>query len=194
MTSHKFFDFTSDNYGSTPHDRWQIGIRPTLDSGEWWDVWAYSRGEPASPPPYPFTISAAGPRSEINLTWHQMCVVSTRIAEAIVETAERDIQLIPVSIAGDSDEWCLVNPLWIIDCLDHERSIITNYYPDDFEQPAKAGTPRGILRLVIDPERVGNHDLFRVKDWTMAIIVSDRLRLALEETWALGLRFEQVTP
>lgn len=121
-------------------------------------------------------------------------MISQRLADVFEKAAPSEVQLIPVSIADDPDSWYILNPLHIVDCIDYERSVINSFYPHDFANPDKAGKPRGVLRLVIDPERTDRRDIFRVKNWTVATIVSDRLRTALEETWAVGLRFDPVTP
>lgn len=190
----RFFEFTSDNYGSAPHPRWQLTIEPELENGEWWDVWAYSRGQPAQPPPYPFTVFAPGPKSELNIMTFGIYLVSQRVADVIERLAHDEIQLIPATLEGDPDRWLILNTLSIVDCIDYQRSIIDSYYPDDFHDPAKAGKPRGIVKLVIDPEKVGDHQIFRVKKWNVAMIVTEHLKTLLEESWAIGLRFEEVTP
>jgi Immunity protein family (Imm11) len=189
----RFCEFTSDTYGPTPRNRWQIDIESTLPSGEWWDVWAYSIGNPAQPPPYPFRISHEGPRSDVNITCFGTFVVSKSVANVVDAVADSEVQLIPVTIGGDTDEWFILNILSVVECIDYQRSQIPSYYPDDFEDASRAGKPRGILRLVIDPERVGDHQIFRVKDWRVAVVVSEKIRAALDQSWAIGLRFEPVT-
>jgi hypothetical protein len=193
MPSPRFFELTSDNYGPVPHPRWQIEIDATLESGEWWDVWAYSRGERALPPPHPFRISSPGPRSDLNITCFNTIVVSERVAASIDTAAHSEIQLIPVRIEGDPDSWQILNPLTIVDCIDYQRSIITDFYPDAFEDVTRAGKPRGILRLTIHPQSIGDNHIFRVKNWTVAVIVSELIKGVLEEEWAIGLRFDPVT-
>jgi hypothetical protein len=119
-----YFQLTSDNYGETPHPRWQIGIEPKLESGEWWDIWAYNRGQLAGPPPHDFKISADGPRSELNIMYCGALVVSESVANAVDAVAHSEIQLIPVKIQTDPAEWRILNVLSIVDCIDYGRSVI----------------------------------------------------------------------
>lgn len=147
------------------------------------------------PPPYAFDISFPGPESEINETGaFGIIVVSRRLGETIGSVADSQIQRIPVSIRGHDGEWDILNVLRLVDCLDHNRSVITSYYPEDFHRREYAGTPSGIIRLIIDPDRVGDEHIFRIKDWDGPVIVSECLRDAVEESATIGVRFQQVTP
>lgn len=193
MGDYHFFRMTSDKWSPAAHPRWQLAIEPELPNGEWWDVWAYSRCEPAPPPPYPFTIFAPGPRCELNITNFLTYVASERVATVIDGAAHDEIQLIPTAIEGDPDKWWILNVLSLVDCLDYEQSRI-DYYPDDYRDKNRRGKPSGIRNLVIDPQRIGDHRIFLIKDWTVAVIVSEHLKKRLEDSGAVGLLFHPVTP
>ena len=106
------------------------------------------------------------------------------------EYAEHDIQRIPAHVEADQGDWEVLNVLTRIDCIDPEKSIIQYYPPNHAENPSK---PRGVVRLVLDAQRIGDHHVFRPKDWEIALIVSERVRNALKKAKVSGIEFRPVT-
>lgn len=45
----------------------------------------------------------------------------------------------------------------------------------------------------IDPAKVGNAGVFRTWGWTVALIVSEKIKEALERAGVSGMRFKDVT-
>ncbi|MCO6044521.1 hypothetical protein NG895_11450 [Aeoliella sp. ICT_H6.2] len=111
------------------------------------------------------------------------------MANIIDEIAPDEIQRIPTVIAAEGS-WELINPLHVVDCIDHDRSDI-QYYPPD--HPRLAGNPRMVVKLVINGNRTQGHDLFMAKGWRVATIVSERLRMALQDTGISGIDFWPVS-
>jgi hypothetical protein len=112
------------------------------------------------------------------------------MADVIERTAPNDLQRIPVVIDGEQGGWEIINVLPCVDCIDRQASLM-QYYPAD--HPAKAGKPRGVIRLVLDPSRIGSHHIFHPKDWRVATIVSEDVRNALDEIGATGMEYVPVT-
>ena len=55
-----------------------------------------------------------------------------------------------------------------------------------------AGQYRMISTIRIDPARTGNHHIFRIKNWTIALLVSNTLKDALSRVPELGVLFAPV--
>jgi hypothetical protein len=117
-------------------------------------------------------------------------VVSGRLAQILEKIARDDIQRLPAIVKEDQGEWEVLNILACVDCIDHERSLIT-YYPSN--HPEKPGKPRGVMKLVLNPTRAGTHHIFRPRDWEIAVVVSDPLRAAMAEIGVSGVEFVPVT-
>lgn len=180
-----FFKITMDD-----ENRWHLQILDSFADGSAVDIWAYRCKTLPNPKPVPVRIQIEGTQVDFNPTVFSAIVASRRMAEAIEAIAPNDIQRIPALVEGGQGDWEVVNILPCIDCIDSERSLI-QYYPTN--HPTKAGKPRGIIRLVIDPSRVDGHHVFHPKDWEVAVIVSDVVKDALERISASGIEYIPVT-
>jgi hypothetical protein len=58
--------------------------------------------------------------------------------------------------------------------------------------PEKVGQYIAVDRLRIDKTKVGNAKVFRPEGWEVVLIVSEKLKNALEDAGATGTRFEEV--
>jgi hypothetical protein len=47
-----------------------------------------------------------------------------------------------------------------------------------------------VSTIRVDPARTQNHHIFRIKDWPLALLVSHKLKEALEDIPNLGVVFE----
>ena len=176
--------------------RWHLAIARQFPSGRDVDVWAYSRCEPVSDPEsVPFDVDVEAEPVDFSPTAFGATVVSERFADAVHALAPNDIQRIPATV--DSPQtWQILNVLPSTNCIDHSSSVI-QYYPDDPAEcgssPEKAGQPRGVVKLVISPELVGEHHIFRPAQWQVATIVSEQIKNALTDLRATGVEFWPVT-
>ena len=59
-------------------------------------------------------------------------------------------------------------------------------------RPDRVGDYKDVHPLRVDPRRT-NYDIFRIRGWVRPLIVSDRLKTAMEEIDNLGVVFEPVT-
>lgn len=154
------------------------------------DIWACNWVE--MPPSMRFSVNVDGRRVDYGHTgWAAIPVISRRMADSLNSIAPDDIQRLPASVAGEADgEWEVLNVLARPDCICHQKSNIT-YYPDN--HPDKPGKPRGVIRLIIDADRVPGHHVFRPKDWEIALVVSDDVKSLLEVLGISGVEYWPVT-
>jgi hypothetical protein len=105
---------------------------------------------------------------------------------------EKEIQFIPARVEGQTERYYLLNTLRIIRCVDEARSDeIALYEPQDGE-PEKVGHYRKVSGMKIDPTQVGDAHIFRPWGWTVTLIVSERVKRAMEEENIRGARFVEV--
>jgi hypothetical protein len=141
--------------------------------------------------PIRLRIYSDGKRVDYDVTSFSTVVVSRRFAEVVSSIAPNDIQRLPAVVEGDDGNWEVLNVIACLDCIDHQRSIITSYYPQN--HPEFPGEPDGVIRLMVDRSRIGDHQVFRPKGWTVAVIVSNTVRRALREIGVTGVEFIPVS-
>ncbi len=171
--------------------RWHLEIVESFPDGTPLDIWAYRGCTPVeNPKRVPFHVFVEGERVDYTPTAFLATVVSKRLADLWAEIFPHDIQRIPASVDGVNDDWEVINVLTCIECIDHERSRIT-YYPRN--HPEKAGKPRGVLKLVLDPMRIGSCQIFHPVDWEVATVVSENVKQAMEACRITGVEYSPVT-
>lgn len=165
--------------------RWHLDVS-TAESPL--DIWACERIPGVDP--IPLHVFQDGDRVDFERTSFAIPVVSQRVAELFAEFAPNDVQRIPALVEGDDNIWEVINVVTRVDCINFNESIIQYYPPNHPEKPSK---PRGVVKLVLDADRIGEHRIFRPRDWEIAFIVSLGVKEALESIGATGVEFIPVT-
>ncbi|HSH61357.1 MAG TPA: DUF1629 domain-containing protein [Acidimicrobiales bacterium] len=130
-------------------------------------------------------IYQEGDRLDISFATGDIPVAVPRVANLVAERAGDDVRVIPAQVEGAPGQFFA---LWVknsIDCIDPERTIGT-FWPDSSE---RAGQYRMIVDLKLRPDAAGDHQIFRVKGWEVAIIVTERLKAEVEGGGATGVLF-----
>jgi hypothetical protein len=135
-----------------------------------------------------------GPPLDFTYSNEEMPVVTSRVGSLLASVAANDIQRIPVRVESREEWYEIINITTRIDCIDRDKSIVKWFEPGNNVRPDLAGQPESVSRLVISPDRVIARHMFRVEGWTIALIVSDVVKMALEEHDVSGVRFRQVSP
>lgn len=144
----------------------------------------------------PLTLYRSYEGTPLDFTFTDSCmpVATKRVADILGELGGQDIQRFPVRVDCIEEDFEIINVVACVDCLDTERSEISEWWEEGNDiRPDKAGMPHVIDRLVIDPERVGDHRIFRIKTWTVPVIVSEAVKQALEEARVSGVLFRPVS-
>lgn len=121
-------------------------------------------------------------------------IVTRGVGEIIAELAGSEVQLLPVTVDGDAGQYFILNVLKVIWCLDESRSWIERWTAAD-GRPEKIGQYRTIAyhQMFIDPARTEGAQVFRLGGWELEVIVSERVRAALESHGVTGVTFHRVT-
>lgn len=162
-----------------------LGVFGDVPPVDVWSCRAVQVNEPVR-----LAVRSEGVPTDFAVTgWAAIPVVSQRLADVLISSAGSDVQLIPAlvdRVSGGS--WSILNIIARPDCLDHQRSRITYHLRGE-----RAGKPRGIEKLIVDPRRTDGYRVFRPKDWEISIIVDDKVREAVERIGATGLTFLAAT-
>lgn len=187
--SQRYFRLNNDAY--VP-GRWHLD-NPTDSTGRELDnSWQFTDGEPVQ-----FAgrlkVPVEHPGRPLDFTFAGLAipVVHIKVASILAELASNDVQLIPVDIEGQPDQYLLFVATRLIRCIDERASRIR---PRTAEQdaPERGWQYASVRDLRIDKSKVGDAKVFRTEGWNVALIVSDDIKTALERMGATGVKFEEV--
>ncbi|AKQ63786.1 hypothetical protein A176_000698 [Myxococcus hansupus] len=119
-------------------------------------------------------------------------ILHVRVAALLAEMAPDDVQLVPVDIQGAPDQYLILVATQRIRCIDDQASEEVRYWEPAHGQPERVGDYKSVMGLRIDTTKVGNAKVFRTEGWTIALIVSEDIKLALEHLGATGVKFTPV--
>ncbi|MFP2925395.1 imm11 family protein [Pyxidicoccus sp. 3LG] len=119
-------------------------------------------------------------------------VVHPKVASVFSTLAPMDVQLFRVEVEGQTERYSLVNVTRQVRCIDDSASERVLYWKPEDGRPDKTGKYRNVVGMRIDKERVGDAKVFRPWGWTIALVVSEDIKVALEQTGATGLKFMEV--
>lgn len=120
-------------------------------------------------------------------------IVSEALANVFRALAPDDVQLFPVTVEGDPERYFVVNAIKVVDAIDEARCREVHHYAEDDPAPEFPGEYNWIYGLRIDPAKTEGAQVFRLKKFKTAFIVSEDIKNALEGVGNLGVSFERVT-
>jgi hypothetical protein len=97
------------------------------------------------------------------------------------------VQFIPLAYGESTIH--LMNILPVISCIDEIRTESVMLWKEEDGEPEKVGEYRQVIGLRVDPDKLQDVDICRVRGWEVAIIVSRRLKLMLEAHLVTGVEF-----
>ncbi|MFL5353981.1 imm11 family protein [Archangium sp.] len=120
-------------------------------------------------------------------------VVSSRFVSICERLGiQNEVQFVPARVEGHSEPYFVLNPLRIVKCVDEARSEEFSVYEPGYDDPEKVGHYRMLFGLKIDPEKVGDASIFHPWGWTVVLIVSERVKQAIEEEGLIRPQFTEV--
>lgn len=126
------------------------------------------------------------------LTSFAVPVVREHLAAAIQTLVQGDVQRLPLLVRGQSG-FEVLNVLRVIECVDEARSVFLKWTRTDHRADL-AGQYRSISTMHLLPQALPDDaHIFRIKDWPMGLIVSERIKLTMEAAGCLGAKFVDVT-
>jgi hypothetical protein len=137
-------------------------------------------------------VTHEGRALEFSLTSFAVPVASRALAEAIADVAGRDVQRIALKLGGRAG-FEVLNATRSFDCLDETRSEFVEWTAGDHRADL-AGQYRMVPRLHVDARRIpADARLFRVARWSIALVVTEDVKAAMERVGCLGAKFLEVT-
>ncbi|WP_257463606.1 imm11 family protein [Archangium lipolyticum] len=191
MTSQtRYYDLFDNMY--VP-GRWHL--RTPVDSqGEWIDTWQFNEGRVLEfQGPIRFPVKPAGITLEFTLSSFGIPVVHRRVVSLFERLGmQKEVQFIPVEVEGQSEPWFILNALQVIKCIDDARCEEVFYWLPEDNRPDKEGQYKNVRGLKVDPAKIGDANIFRPWGWKVVLIVSERVKLAMEQEGITGTEFVEV--
>jgi hypothetical protein len=136
-------------------------------------------------------VESAGTPLDYTEAGTGLSVVHVRVASLFSELASDDVQLLPVDVEGQPDQYLLLVATRLIRCIDEKASRFERWMPE--EGVLQQTRPYSIMyELRIDKAKVGSAQVFRPEGWEVVLIISEELKNGLERMGATGTRFEEV--
>ncbi|MFY1827631.1 imm11 family protein [Myxococcus fulvus] len=173
---------------------WYLGD-PSDETGlEVEDIWAFAMGQPIPPPGHlTFPIREPGRRLDFCTAGvGSTPIVHVRVANLFAELAPDDVQLFPVDVEGAPEQYVMLVATKLIRCIDDQSTEEVLYWKSEDDRPDKLGQYRSVFGMRIDSTKVGDAKVFRTWGWSIALIVSEDLKVALERAKVTGAAFEEV--
>jgi hypothetical protein len=190
MNRMKYFDLT-DNM--LLQERWHLRS-PVDEPGREVDPWQFKKGLLLDiTDTIIFPVEPTGVALDFTLASFLIPVVHRRIVELFKSLGiDREVQFIPARVEGFIEDYFILNVMQVIRCIDDARCEEVLYWLPEDERPDKVGQYRDVVGMKIDPEQVGGANIFRPWGWRVALIVSERVKLAMESEGITGPKFTEV--
>lgn len=175
--------------------QWLIETPEPASGGAFDEPWMFAEGR-VLPDPGPIKAQVSHPgekRSFVFAGVEGTPIGNEAVAHVFRTLAPDNVQLLPVSIAGEAEPYFVVNATKVVDCIDEEQCQEVQHYPEDNLFPEYEGEYRWIYGLRIAPSKTDGAQVFRLMKFKTAFIVSEDIKNALERIGNLGVSFERVT-
>ncbi|MFL5348262.1 MAG: imm11 family protein [Hyalangium sp.] len=173
--------------------RWELGA-PVDEQGRKIGIWLFRRGEPISVDgAIRIPLFRAGKPLDFSVAGAAVPIIHEKVAAVFRQLVPHDVQLIPVKVESQLESYFALNALRMPRCIDDAACEEVQYWTAEDGQPDLVGEYRVVAGLRIDPTKVGDARVFRPWGWPVALIVSEDIKGAMEDTGATGTKFADVT-
>ena len=193
MTTHlRYYDLYDNVY--IP-GRWHLRMPLHEEEGreELFDAWRFKEGRLLSiEKPILISMKPAGIPLEFS---HALGVpiVHRRVVSLFERLGlQKEVQFIPVEVEGQTEPWFILNALQTIRCIDDARCEEVLYWLPEDNRPDRVGEYRNVVRLKVDPAKLGEAHIFRPWGWKVILIVSEHVKRAMEAEGITGTKFIEV--
>ncbi|WP_208723166.1 imm11 family protein [Corallococcus llansteffanensis] len=120
-------------------------------------------------------------------------VVHAQVASTFAEVTPDALQLIPVEVDSHPAQHFILSTIRLEECIDDAACEEIRYRLPGNGIPEKVRTYSLVSGMRIDHAKVGGANVFRTWGWTVAVIVSEEIKEALERAGITGAKITDVT-
>ncbi|HEX8438770.1 imm11 family protein [Archangium sp.] len=173
--------------------RWVLRQKDIDEHGRRVEPWLFDKGTILHLEGRPVLgISHPGVPLDFSLTELATPIVTERVV-SVFEHLElgREVQFIPAQVEEHPEPYFILNVLQVIRCIDDTRCEEVGYWKPEDGIPELVGKYEKVSGLKVDPAKMGDANICRPWGWTGAIIVTERVKLAMERAGITGTRFRE---
>jgi hypothetical protein len=180
----KYFELNDDiNYPN----RWYLGDILEVDN------WEISTSKPVGVSNLQIEIVRDGNEMDFTFTEaYGVPIVSKKVKDALDSLPE--ITFVPVQILNRdcNTEYFVLIISAAIDCVDDDSSEFQKFEENDPVRPDKAGEYRAFIKLRLNVKKIVDIDVFRLRKFEIAVIVSEQVKNSLEAIGTTGMDLSTV--
>lgn len=170
--------------------RWHLRS-PVDEHGQAVAPWLFRKGQQVEPRGMiRFPVNPDGVPLDFTLASSAIPVVHPRVVQVLERLGiQEEVQFLPARIDGREETYFILNPLRVVRSIDDSRCEEVRYWKPEDNRPDKEGEYRVVAGLRVDPTKVGGARIFRPWGWTIALIVSEEIKQAMEREGLTGAKF-----
>lgn len=185
----RYYELDDDRYHP---GRWHLRS-PVDEHGQKINPWQFDAGQWLAPQgTIRFPVRPDGVELDFSWAAFSILVVTRRFVRLFERLGIQEVQFLPVQVENHAGPYFILNTLRTVRCIDEARCAEVRHYKPEDGQPEKVGEYKDVRGLRIDPTKVGDARIFRPWGWSLALIVSEDLKQALEHEGLTGTRFVEV--
>lgn len=188
----RYYEIYDDKY--IP-GRWHVRMPLDDEEGreELFDIWRFHEGRVLNiQKPIRLSVKPAGVALEFSHALGIPVVHGGVVALFERLGLQKEVQFIPVEVEGQMVPYFILNALQTIRCIDDARCEEVFYWQPEHGEPDRVGEYKNVRGLKVDPAKIGGANIFRPWGWQVVLIVSERVKQAMEEEGIIGTKFIEV--
>lgn len=124
-----------------------------------------------------------------------MPVFSERLVEKLKGIGIEGIQYLPIKVCRPNGEcfenFYVANFINYVEAFDYDKSKY-NRFSETFPNPNKRGKISGVMRFVLNEEKLKGYDIIRLKEYSQRFFVSERFKDVFVKNNFTGYSFEEI--
>lgn len=180
----KYFRLEDDIYYP---QRWHLGSISNIDN------WIFHGNEIHLPELLSVEVIQDGCETDFTFTAaYAVPIVSEKMKNALMDV--KNIRFEPVSILNRqcSSKYFVMITEETINCIDEVNSVFDKFQVNDSVRPDLAGKYRVFFDMRVDEKKISNSDIFRIENYNLGIIFSEKIVTRLKNLDLTGFKFEPV--
>jgi hypothetical protein len=168
--------------------RWFLGEIEDQDV----DFWQYLYGKPLKQKPKDklnIAVNESGNPLDFTYASFEIPIVNEK-GKSVFN--KNDVNFYQIANNSFNENYYLGHVLNELECVDEENSTFDKFELNDKIRPDKAGQYKTIYKLKLNPNVVYPNEIFRIKNYSVALIVSENIKRKFEELKLKGVKFEEV--
>ena len=124
-------------------------------------------------------IDVEGYRTDFTIAPIEIPVLSLECSRVVQTAVRHPIEFVDATLSN-GETVKILHVSAVCECLDYNRSHLS-VYPKNYPRKELVDKPQYVTKLAIDHTKTGELDIFRVKDYEAALIISGRVQDVLQE-------------